>query len=469
MSDLVQGPELTPIEGRRDLVEFFHRAAKPRQAWAIGTEYEKVGVDRATARAIPFSGPRGVEAILRRLAERCGWEPREEGGRVVGLARGAAAISLEPGGQIELSGAPWRTLHEASRELTEHVRELMSVGEELGVAFLGLGIQPLSGLEEIEWVPKRRYAIMAPYMRRVGTLGERMMKQTATVQANVDYGDEADAMAKLRVGTAMAPLLNAMFANSAVVEGEFVGYMSFRGHIWTRTDPARCGLLRFALEREASFDDYVDYALEVPLYFVIRDGVYDDRVTGITFRRFLERGFEELRPTLEDWRLHLTTLFPEARLKPLVEIRSADSQPVELMLAVPAMVKGIFYEDDCLEAAWDIAKRWRWSELMELYMEVHRKALQARIRGIKVLDLARELVSIAAEGLRRQHAFNDQGEDERIYLGRLEDQLRRGKAPAEVVVECWEGQWNRDVARLVSYASYSIGQATAASAGPASG
>src|SRR5881396_1490472 len=292
MTDFRASAQAVPIESIDQLVEQFHRAGKPRARWMIGTEYEKVAVERASGKAAPFSGPRGIEAVLRGLAERYGWEPKEEDGRVA--------------------------------ELATHVREVVSVGGELGIAFLGLGMQPMSPLDEIEWVPKQRYRIMGPYMTRVGTLGQRMMKQTATVQANIDYGDEQDAMLKLRVGMGIAPLVNAMFANSSISDGGLNGYMSFRGHIWTDTDRARCGLLPFVFRAGAGFADYVEWALDVPLYFILRGGRYRTEVTGIPFRRFLAEGAAGERATLDDWNLHLTTLFPEVRLKGYIEIRSAD-------------------------------------------------------------------------------------------------------------------------------------------------
>src|SRR3989442_2801203 len=395
MTDFRQSDRAVPIESVEQLVEQLHRAGKPAARWAIGTEYEKVVVDRATGRAAPFSGRRGIETVLRTLAERFGWEPKEENGRTVALVRGGASITLEPGAQLELSGEQCRTLHCTHDELTTHVRELVSVGGELGLAFLGLGMQPVSRLEEIEIVPKQRYRILARYMERVGTLGLRMMKQTATVQANIDYADERDAMLKLRVGMGLAPVLNAMFANSSLSDGGLNGYMSFRGHVWTQTDSARCGLLRLAFREGATFSDYVEWALDVPLYFILRDGTYLTTVTGTPFRRFLAEGAAGEHATLDDWNLHLTTLFPEVRLKGYIELRSADSQPPERMLALPALVKGVFYEADCLGPAWDLVKRWTFEERVALWQAVHRQALLTRFGGVRVLELARELYVIA--------------------------------------------------------------------------
>jgi glutamate--cysteine ligase len=454
MTDFQTSAHAVPIGSVDQLVEQLHKAGKPRERWRIGTEYEKVGVDRTTGRAAPFSGARGIEAVLRGLAERFGWEPKEENGRVIALARGGASITLEPGGQLELSGEQCETIHCTNAELRTHVREVVSVGNDVGVAFLGLGIQPVSRLDEIEWVPKQRYGIMGPYMTRVGTLGQRMMKQTATVQANIDYADERDAMMKMRVAMGLAPLITAMFANSSVVENALSGYMSYRGYIWTDTDRARSGILPFVFRADASFVDYVEWALDVPMYFIIRNRRYVTDVTGTPFRRFLAEGFGGERATLDDWNLHLTTLFPEARLKGYVELRSADSQPPERMLALPALVKGVFYTADCLDAAWDLVKRWKIEERHELARDVYREALQARLRGIKVLELARELYAIGEEGLRRQQAVDARGRDERIYLDRLGEQLALGRSPARVIAEKWAGEWNGRVERLIDYAEY---------------
>ena len=454
MTDFRTSAHAVAIESVEQLVEQFHLAGKPRERWMIGAEYEKVVVDRATGRAAPFSGPRGIEMMLRRLAERFAWEPKEEDGRLVALARGGASISLEPGAQLELSGEQCPTIHCTARELRTHVREVVSVSAELGLACLGLGIQPISPPADIEWVPKQRYRIMGPYMTRVGKLGQRMMQQTATVQANLDYADERDAMHKLRVGMGIAPLVNAMFANSSVSDGGLNGYMSFRGHIWTDTDRARCGLLPFAFREGAGFHDYVAWALDVPLYFILRDGRYVTSVTGTPFRRFLAEGADGERATLDDWNLHLTTLFPEVRLKGYIELRSADSQPPERNLALPALVKGVFYTADCLDAAWDLVKRWTFEDRVALSRDVHRAALMARARGVTVIELARELYTIAAEGLRRQAALDERGRDERCHLEHLGEQLATGRSPARVIEERWTGEWDRRVEPLIAYAEY---------------
>ncbi len=435
------------------LVGYFETACKPQATWRIGTEYEKVAVWTASGEAVPFTG--GIEEVLRRLADRYGWPPIIEEGRLVALQGDGDSITLEPGGQLELSGAQYDNLHSAQREFADHVRQIVTVGDELGIAFLGLGMQPVSTLAEIEWVPKWRYGIMAPHMQRVGALGHRMMKQTATVQVNLDYSSERDASTKMRVGMGIAPLLTAMFANSPISDGRLNGYRSLRGHIWTDTDPARCGLLPFVFRDSFGFSDYVEYALDVPMYFIVRDGRWMD-MTAFTFRRFWMEGFAGTRATLADWNAHLTTLFPEVRLKGYIEVRSIDSQAPELMLAAPALVKGLFYEEDCLWAAWDMVKRWSWDERLALYHDVHRRALKARIGGIEVAELARELLDIAATGLDRQRRPDQ--ETEAMYLERLRDLVRRGRCPADIIIEKWDGPWDREVKRLVDGTAYRLAQ-----------
>jgi len=446
---------MSVIEKKHELEAYFHDAGKPRERWRVGTEYEKVGIYRDTGQAIPYFGKRSVDFILRELIERFGWEPEEQDGNIIALTRDKAQITLEPGGQIELSGEPCESIHCTYAEFDQHIRELLEVTEPLGIIFLGLGMQPVSRLEEIEWVPKQRYRIMAPYMLKVGKLGQRMMKQTATVQANIDYSDEKDAMAKFRTGMGLAPVLIAMFANSPICDGELNGYRSFREHIWTDTDRNRSGLLKFAFAPEVSFAHYVEYALDVPMYFIVRNKNYID-MTAVTFRQFLTSGYNGERATIEDWNDHLTTLFPETRIKRYLEIRSVDSQPPDLMPALSALIKGAFYDNDCLQAAWDLVKGWSWDERMQVYLDSHRDALAARIRRYSLVDLARELVEIAREGLRRQNQVNDLGDDETIYLKPLKDLLSQGKCPADILLEKWEGELHHDIKRLIAYSAYKL-------------
>ncbi|MFQ5684626.1 MAG: glutamate--cysteine ligase [Candidatus Binatia bacterium] len=441
------------IRKQEELEAFFHSSGKPREQWRVGTEYEKVAIHRENAKAISYSGPQGVEAILKALIEQYAWQPQEENNHVIGLVRKNAQVQLEPGGQIELSGEPCETIHCSHDEFTQHMSELVEVAERLEVAFLGLGIHPASPLTEIEWVPKKRYRIMAPYMQKVGTMGHRMMKQTATVQANIDYGDEKDAMAKFRTSMGLCPIITAIFANSPISEGQANGYKSFRAHIWTETDKNRCGLLPFAFSPNVSFAHYVEYALDVPMYFIVRDGTYVD-LTGIPFRHFLTHGYKGHFATIEDWDSHLTTLFPEVRIKRYMEFRSADSQSPELMPALPALIKGVLYDSDCLDGAWDLVKEWSWDERMEIYHDSHRYALGARVHRHSLLDLAKELLEIAWEGLKRQGARNRNGEDETIYLKPLKDLVFQGKCPADLIMQKWEGELEHDIKKLIEYSAY---------------
>jgi glutamate--cysteine ligase len=444
------------IDSKEDLIGYFRSGAKPRAQWRIGSEYEKVAVSARDGSALPFSGPGGVEEILRRLVDRYGYEPEEENGRLLALKSGSAAITIEPGGQIELSGEQCDTIHCANREFTVHIQQLIEVGRELGATILGLGMQPFSRIDEIELLPKARYRIMYPYMARKGRLGQRMMKQTAGVQANLDYSDEADAMRKLRVSMGIAPLLYAIFANSPLSDGGLNGYQSYRGHIWTDTDPERCGIPEFVFRDDCTFEDYAEYALDVPMYFLIRGHDYIDltRPPGITFRQYLERGFGGERATLEDWSNHLTTIFTEVRLKRYLEVRSADSQPPHLMLAPPALLKGILYNDDCLESAWDLVKRWSFADRLRLTADAHRGGLEARAGRVSFRELGSELLAIASEGLRRAHALNERGEDESIYLVRTTELVRRGDTQASLTIARWKGQWNYNARRLVDGCSY---------------
>jgi len=446
---------MSVIEKDQELEAYFHDSGKPPDRWRVGTEYEKVGIVRNTGQAIPYFGQRGVDRILRELIDRFGWEPEEHDGNIIALTRDKAQITLEPGGQIELSGEPCESIHCTYAEFTQHIRELLEVTDPLGIIFLGLGMQPVSRLDEIEWVPKPRYRIMAPYMLKVGRLGQRMMKQTATVQANIDYSDEKDAMAKFRTGMGLAPVLIAMFANSPICEGQLTGYRSFREHIWTDTDKSRSGLLKFSFLPDVSFAHYVEYALDVPMYFIVRNKQYID-MTSLTFRQFLRHGHNGERATIEDWSDHLTTLFPETRIKRYLEIRSVDSQPPDLMPALSALIKGAFYDSDCLQAAWDLVKGWSWDERMQAYLDSHENALATRVRRYSLLDLARELLTIAWEGLKRQNQVNDLGDDETIYLKPLKNLLDQGKCPADILLEKWEGELHHDIRRLIAYTAYKL-------------
>ncbi len=456
MSQYVEGPEADlVIEDRAQLTEYFLQAAKPREDWRIGTEYEMLGVSRRSGRAARYAGRRGIEHILHRLADSLEWEPQEEEGHVIALQGERANIALEPGAQVELSGEQCETVHCADRELRHHFKHLLAIANELDIDFVNLGMQPVSYLDDIQWIPKARYRIMAPYMEKVGRLGHRMMKQTASIQVNFDFSDETDAMMKFKVGMGLVPLLTAMFANSPISDGSLNGFMTMRGHVWTDTDPRRCGLLPFAFADSPSFEDYTEYALNIPMYGIVRQGQWTN-MTHLSFRQFLEHGHNDERATIEDWGIHLTTLFPEVRIKKYLEIRCFDNQPFEYMLAVPALTKGIFFDNDPLLAAWDLVKKWSWEERITAYHEAHRQALGARVHGIRLLDLAKELVMIAREGLERHNNCNQDGENETIYIERLSEEVAKGQCPAYHIVEQWMSRWNYDLKHLIVGTAYQL-------------
>ena len=444
------------LEKKEDLIRYFQEGGKPREQWRVGTEYEKVAVSKHDGRALPFSGPNGVEELLRRLIERYDYQPDAEHGRIIALKGDRAPITIEPGGQIELSGEQCETIHCAHDEFTLHVRQVTDIASQIGATVLGLGMQPLSRIDEIELLPKARYRIMYPYMTRKGALGQRMMKQTAGVQANLDYSDETDAIRKLRVSMGIVPILYAIFANSPLSDGGLNGYHSFRGHIWTQTDNDRSGVPEFVFRADCSFEDYAEYALDVPMYFLIRNHEYIDLTPapGLTFRQYLARGYGSERATVDDWTNHLTTIFTEARLKRYLEVRTADSQPPQFMLALPALLKGTLYNDDCLDAAWDLVKGWSYRERLAIADAAHKKGLDARVGRIKLQELGYELMQIAATGLERQRALNKSGQDESIYLLRLMDLVRAGYNQASLLISRWKGEWNYDLGRLVKGCAY---------------
>jgi glutamate--cysteine ligase len=442
------------ITGVDDLEATFHQGSKPRDAWRIGVEYEKPVVDARSGEAVPYEGSRGIGALLRELHERFPvWNPVHEGPNIIALEDGLASITLEPGGQFEMSGQQCDSLHCANDELQRHVREILEVGDLLGIRFLGLGIVPKTPLERIPWMPKDRYRIMREIMGRTGKLGRRMMAQTATVQCNFDYSDERDALKKMRVSLALGPLLVAVSANSPIVDGAPTGFQSYRAHIWTDTDRDRCGSLPFVFATESLFRAYTEYALDVPMYFIWRDGGYKE-VGGISFRRFLDNGYDGEQATIADWTLHLTTLFPEVRLKSYIEVRSADSQSVELMLGTPALMKGIFYDEVCLDAAWDVVKSWSASDLDGLHEQAARHGLAGKAGRMTIGDYAKEVVDIAHAGLARQSRRNPDGRDETIYLDLLEENVRASRNPASSIIERWEGEWGRNVDALIDATAY---------------
>jgi glutamate--cysteine ligase len=444
------------VRSRDDLVAWIAAGSKPEPAWRIGTEHEKFLFATDTLRPVPYAGPRGVRALMEGLIARFGWEPILEGSNIIALKRPegepGGTVSLEPGGQFELSGAPLRTVHEVGDETHEHLEQVLAIGGPLNIGFLGVGFSPNWTLAETPRMPKLRYEVMTRYMPRVGTRGLDMMYRTCTIQVNLDFADEADMVRKFRVSLALQPVATAIFACSPFTEGRPNGFLSMRSEVWRDTDRARTGMLPFVFEPGMSFERYVDYALEVPMYFVYRDGRYID-VAGASFRDFLAgrlSGLPGELPTLDDWSDHLTTLFPEVRMKRFLEMRGADGGRWRRICAVPALWTGLLYDQTSLDAAWDLVKDWSAEERQALRDTVPKTALATPFRGTTVLELARQVLAISRAGLRRRALANAKGEDESIFLEPVEAILRDGLTLADEILLRYERDWGRRTDPLFS-------------------
>ncbi|HRP73082.1 MAG TPA: glutamate--cysteine ligase [Luteimonas sp.] len=445
----------TPITRRDQLVAVLASGEKPIGDWRIGTEHEKFGFRLDDLRPPEFDGERGIEALLKGLT-RFGWAAVEEHGRTIALEKDAASVTLEPAGQLELSGAPLADIHQTCREVGEHLREVKTVADELRLGFLGMGFQPKWRRDEMPWMPKGRYRIMREYMPKVGNLGLDMMTRTCTVQVNLDYATEADMVKKFRVSLALQPIATALFADSPFTEGKPNGYLSWRSHIWTDTDPDRTGMLDFVFEDGFGYERYVDYLLDVPMYFSYRDGVYVD-ASGKSFRDFLAGRLDVLPgalPTLRDWNDHMTTAFPEVRLKKYLEMRGADSGPWNRICALPAFWVGLLYDDAALDAAWDLVKDFSLEERHALRDGVPRHALRLPFRGGSVRDLAEEALKISAAGLARRARVNAKGVDERDFLSPLVEVVEANETPAERKLALFHGEWNGDIDRVFREFAY---------------
>ncbi|TWT19241.1 glutamate--cysteine ligase [Luteimonas marina] len=435
-----------PITHRDQLVDVLASGGKPRGDWRIGTEHEKFGFRLDDLRPPSFEGERGIEALLQGLT-RFGWDAVAEHGRTIALLKDGASVTLEPAGQLELSGAPLENIHETCREVGSHLREVKAVADELRLGFLGMGFQPKWRREDMPWMPKGRYRIMRDYMPRVGALGLDMMTRTCTVQVNLDYASEADMVKKFRVSLALQPVATALFADSPFTEGRPNGYLSYRSHIWTDTDADRTGMLDFVFEDGFGFERYVDYLLDVPMYFSYRDGEYVD-AAGKSFRDFLAGKLDVLPgtlPTLRDWNDHMTTAFPEVRLKKYLEMRGADGGPWNRLCALPAFWVGLLYDDAALDAAWDLVRDFTLAERHALRDGVPRHALKLPFRGGTVRDLAHEALKIAAAGLARRARHNDKGVDERDFLSPLVEVVEADETPAERKLALFHGPWQGDI------------------------
>jgi glutamate--cysteine ligase len=444
------------IESRDDLLDVFAKGEKPRGDWRIGTEHEKFVYRLNDHRAPSWEEPGGIRDLLLGLTE-FGWSPVEEGGKVIALTGPDGTISLEPAGQLELSGAPLANLHESCAESGRHLKQVKAVGDKLGLGFLGLGMWPDKARADLPMMPKGRYAIMARHMPHVGSLGLDMMLRTCTIQTNLDYSSEADMVKKFRVSLALQPVATALFANSPFTEGKPNGFKSFRSHIWEDTDPHRTGMLPFVFEDGFGYERYCDYALDVPMYFVFRDGRYID-AAGLSFRDFLDGKLDVLpgeRPTKADWTDHLSTAFPEVRLKSFLEMRGADGGRWGRICALPALWVGLLYDDAAMDAAWDLVKHWSIEEREALRHAVPRQALDAPVPGGgRMRELAAQVLEMSAAGLTARGQLNASGDNEGGFLDPLRDVVASGMTFADRLLERYHGEWQGDVSRV--YDEYSF-------------
>jgi glutamate--cysteine ligase len=448
-----------PIESRDQLAEYLASGCKPAADWRIGTEHEKFGWVKADMSPLPYEGACSITAMLSGLRDRFGWSPVEEGGKLIGLERNGANVSLEPGGQLELSGAPLETIHQTCDEANEHLREVREIADEIGAGFMGLGAAPIWSEADMPVLPKGRYKLMTRYMGTVGSHGTQMMYRTCTVQVNLDWSSEADMAKKLRVGLALQPVATALFANSPFFDGKPNGHMSWRSRIWRDLDPARTGTLPFVFEDGFGFEQYVDYALDVPMYFVYRDGKYIDAL-GMSFRDFMNGKLPALPgevPTLSDWADHLTTAFPEARIKKYLEMRGADGGPWRRICALPAFWVGLVYDQSSLDAAWDICKGWTAEEREKLRGDASVHGLRAPVPGGGTMrDLAARCLDISEAGLRARARSGAGGmiPDETHFLNALKESVDRNETPADELLRLWKTEWNGDLTRIYEAASY---------------
>jgi glutamate--cysteine ligase len=444
------GPQDPIIESRDQLVAPMQGGEKPADAWRIGTEHEKLVYCRKDFHAPSYDERCGIRDMLMALRE-FGWEPVEEGGKVIALRGDDGAVSLEPAGQLELSGAPLENLHETCAETGRHLDQVKAIGERCGVGFLGLGMWPDKTREELPIMPKGRYDIMLRHMPRVGNLGLDMMLRTCTIQVNLDYSSEADMAKKFRTGLALQPLATALFANSPFTEGKPNGYLSFRSHIWSDTDPHRTGMLPFVFDDDFGYERYVDYMLDVPMYFVFRDGKYID-ASGLSFRDFLKGNLSVLPgefPRESDWWDHLSTAFPEVRLKSFLEMRGADGGPWSRICALPALWVGLLYDQTSLDAAWDLVKDWTMEEREELRNAVPKLALDAPIPcGGTLRDIGKEALKISRAGLTARARLNSSGDNETGFLETLDEIVASGKVPAQRLLDSYNGEWNGDIKQV---------------------
>ena len=437
------------------MIDYLASGSKPKADWRVGTEHEKIGFCNAKKLPLPYDGPCSIKAMLEGL-QRFDWEPVKESGNLIALKRDGASVSLEPGGQLELSGAPLETIHQTCGEVSRHLREVREVADEIGAGFLSLGFRPDTKLEDVPIMPKGRYKIMRDYMQTVGTMGREMMFRTCTVQANLDFGSEADMVKKFRVSLALQPIATALFANSPFTDGKLNGYKSFRSRIWMDTDPDRTGMLPFVFDEGFGFEQYVDYALTVPMYFVYRDGEYLN-AAGKDFRKFLSGDLDVVpgqTATMQDFEDHLSTIFPEVRLKKFLEMRGCDTGHWDELCAMPAFWTGLLYDQTALDAAWDMVKDWTAEDRQTLRSTVPESGLQTAFRGSTINDLAKQALDISRAGLNARAKLNAHGENETVFLQELDAKVAIGRSNADRLITKFNREWAGDIMRAYAECIY---------------
>lgn len=446
------------IEHYGQLAEYLNAGCKPKEDWKIGTEHEKFGYVKDSFAPLPYDGRCSIKAMLQGLRDTYNWSEILEGGNIIGLTKEGANVSLEPGGQLELSGAPLDSIHETCDEVNQHLSEVRDIADKIGAGFLGLGAAPEWSHEEMPMMPKGRYKLMTDYMGRVGTHGTQMMYRTCTVQVNLDFSSEEDMIKKMRVGLALQPVATALFANSPFFEGKLNNHKSWRSRVWRDLDEDRTGMLPFVFEQDFGFDAWTEYVLDVPMYFVYRDGKYIDAL-GQSFRDFLKGKLPALpgeKPKISDWADHLTTVFPEARVKQFIEMRGADGGPWRRLCALPAFWVGLMYDQDSLDSAWDICKTWDASTREEMRIAASEDGVSANVNGISMLSLAKELVDISRSGLKNRARSGNGGlvPDECHFLNSIEEVIETGKSPACDLIDKYENEWGKDLKNIYKEYSY---------------
>lgn len=442
------------IGHRQELVDYFLDSCSSQEELKIGAEFENLGVFAHSGKAIPYRGKRGVATILSGLSQEFGWKLIKEDDEPIALFRKDSWITLEPGGQIELSTSIHNDIHQLKSELETFIIEIKSIAGPFDIRWLGLGTQPVSSLEDMGWIPKQRYRIMAPYMAQHGKLSHHMMKKTASIQVNVDYLDEEDFSEKMHTALFLVPIITAIFANSPISEGKINGFLSERAHIWNYTDAARCGLIGEKFFSQPRFSSYIDFALEVPMFFIMRKNRWIE-VKNMTFSAYLKNGYQGYKATWDDWELHLSTIFTEVRAKSYIELRCADFQRMQFAPAVVALWKGILYSKEAVRAASSLIKSLSWKELSLLYRTVPHEGLRAQLKGKRLLDLAKEILKISYSGLKEQGQLDEKEEDESAYLEPIMELIIEEEiCPAEIIIKNWCGRWNRSINKLIDYSSY---------------